>query len=54
MLAAASRTPPEEDAGEGTDFYAIRHGFVSITPLRIDLTAYQEMERLQQGLKDLL
>lgn len=31
----------EEDAGEGTDFYAIKHGFVSITPIHIDLTRYQ-------------
>ncbi|MEY3201325.1 MAG: stationary phase survival protein [Pseudomonadota bacterium] len=26
------------DAGEGTDFHAVAHGFVSITPLQIDLT----------------
>jgi 5'-nucleotidase len=26
------------DAGEGTDFNAVAHGFVSITPLQIDLT----------------
>ena len=28
------------DAGEGTDFEAVEHGYVSITPLSIDLTAY--------------
>jgi 5'-nucleotidase len=28
----------EADAGVGTDFYAIREGYVSITPLHIDLT----------------
>jgi len=27
-----------EDAGPGSDFYAIEHGYVSITPLSIDLT----------------
>lgn len=26
------------DAGEGTDFHAVSHGFVSVTPLQIDLT----------------
>ncbi len=36
----------EEDAGPGTDFYAVRHGKVSITPLRIDLTHYEAFEQL--------
>ena len=27
-----------QDAGEGTDFHAVEHGYVSITPLQIDLT----------------
>lgn len=27
-----------QDAGEGTDFYAVRNNLVSITPLQIDLT----------------
>jgi 5'-nucleotidase len=26
------------DAGEGTDFHAVANGFVSITPLQVDLT----------------
>lgn len=29
---------PAADAGEGTDFYAVQHGWVSVTPLQIDLT----------------
>jgi 5'-nucleotidase len=29
---------PAADAGEGTDFHAVEHGWVSITPLQIDLT----------------
>jgi 5'-nucleotidase len=29
-----------EDAGPGTDFHAVEHGFVSITPLQIDLTRH--------------
>lgn len=31
------------DAGEGTDFHAVEHGFVSITPLQIDLTHRDQM-----------
>lgn len=37
-----------QDAGEGTDFFAVEHGFVSITPLQIDLSAYAHLERLRQ------
>lgn len=38
----------EQDAGPGTDFYAISQGRVSITPLEIDLTKYQSIEMLKQ------
>jgi len=31
------------DAGEGTDFHAIEAGFVSVTPLQIDLTNRDQM-----------
>lgn len=31
---------PEQDAGEGTDFHAVRNGFISVTPLQIDLTRH--------------
>jgi 5'-nucleotidase len=34
----------ELDAGEGTDFFAINEKKVSITPLKIDMTAYNSME----------
>jgi 5'-nucleotidase len=37
----------EQDAGEGTDFDAISQGYVSITPLTVDLTAYNQLERLE-------
>ncbi|NEV61767.1 5'/3'-nucleotidase SurE [Thiorhodococcus minor] len=37
---------PEQDAGPGTDFDAIRNGFVSITPLQVDLTRHSAMETL--------
>jgi 5'-nucleotidase len=44
--------PPgkEQDAGQGTDFDAIRQGFVSITPLQLDLTRYDTMDDIQQWL----
>ncbi len=37
---------PEQDAGPGTDFHAIRHHHVSVTPLRIDLTRYDALDTL--------
>ena len=33
-----------QDAGEGTDFYAVQQNRVSITPLQIDLTRYDQMD----------
>ncbi len=43
---------PEQDAGPGTDFYAVRTGYVSITPLQIDLTRYDKLESLADWLGD--
>jgi 5'-nucleotidase len=37
---------PEQDAGPGTDFYAVNSGYVSITPLHVDLTHYKMMDEL--------
>jgi 5'-nucleotidase len=34
------------DAGEGTDFHAVDNGWVSVTPLQIDLTHASQMDRL--------
>jgi 5'-nucleotidase len=31
----------EADAGEGTDFYAVKRGFISVTPLHLDMTNYK-------------
>lgn len=39
-----------KDAGEGTDFYAVANGFVSITPLQIDLTHQPQLEALRKVL----
>jgi 5'-nucleotidase len=36
----------EQDAGEGTDFHAIRNGLVSMTPLHVDLTRYRDLDML--------
>lgn len=33
----------EQDAGEGTDFHALAEGFVSITPLQVDLTRHSAL-----------
>jgi 5'-nucleotidase len=41
---------PEEDAGPGTDFHAVRTGHVSITPLQVDLTRYTALETVSQWL----
>lgn len=41
------------DAGEGTDFYAIEQGYVSITPLKVDLTATEQLPILTQWLNDI-
>jgi len=36
----------EQDAGEGTDFDAVAAGYVSITPLTVDLTSYNQLDGL--------
>ncbi|MDD2738257.1 MAG: 5'/3'-nucleotidase SurE [Methylomonas lenta] len=44
--------PPgsEQDAGPGTDFDAIRNGYVSVTPLQLDLTRYDRLDSLRDWL----
>lgn len=37
---------PEQDAGPGTDFHAVRTGHISITPIHVDLTRYQALEQV--------
>ena len=36
----------EQDAGAGTDFHAVRTGHISITPIHVDLTRYQALEKV--------
>jgi 5'-nucleotidase len=42
---------PAQDAGEGTDFFAIQRNRVSVTPLQIDLTRYGQMDSVKMWLK---
>ncbi len=39
-----------EDDGPGTDFFAIKEGYVSVTPLQVDMTRYDMFEPIQQWL----
>lgn len=47
--------PPGEaqDAGPGTDFYAVEHATASVTPMQVDLTRHHGIEPLQQWLEQL-
>ncbi len=40
----------EQDAGPGTDFHALREGFVSVTPLQVDLTRHNALEAVSDWL----
>lgn len=39
-----------QDAGPGTDFHAISHGFVSVTPLKLDLTDRNRISLVEEWL----
>lgn len=43
----------EQDAGEGTDFYAVAQGYASVTPLTVDMTAYSSMDNMAQWMDEL-
>ncbi len=36
-----------QDADQGTDYFAVKSGCVSVTPLQVDLTKYEEVSLLQ-------
>jgi len=38
---------------EGSDFAAIYSGYISVTPLHLDMTHHTEIERLQRAFSDL-
>jgi len=44
---------PEQDAGPGTDFDAIRRGYISITPIHVDLTRYQALDQISGWVSDI-
>lgn len=45
--------PPggEQDAGAGTDFHAVRCGYISVTPLKVDLTNHQQLQQTAAWLR---
>jgi len=43
-----------EDGGPGTDFHAVMHGYVSVTPLQLDRTFADGFNSLQPWLEGLL
>jgi 5'-nucleotidase len=42
-----------DDAGPGTDFNAVRRGFVSVTPIHVDLTRFQALEKVSNWIDGL-
>ncbi|WP_448212104.1 5'/3'-nucleotidase SurE [Colwellia sp. MEBiC06753] len=42
----------ELDSGEGTDFNAIANNYVSVTPLTVDMTAYNSMQQMTEWMSD--
>ncbi|MCP3669700.1 MAG: 5'/3'-nucleotidase SurE [Gammaproteobacteria bacterium] len=40
----------EQDAGPGTDFHAVREGYVSVTPLQVDLTNHSALDAISDWL----
>lgn len=47
--------PPgmEADSGAGTDFYAVKTGYVSITPIHLDMTHYKMFDPLSHWLEEI-
>lgn len=37
-----------DDCGEGTDFWAVEHGYVSVTPMHVDMTQPLDLDRLRE------
>lgn len=44
---------PGRDAGPGTDFHAVERGYVSITPIHVDLTRYQALDQVSQWIAEI-
>ena len=43
----------EQDAGPGTDFFAVRNNRISLTPLHVDLTRYRALDQVASWLEGL-
>jgi len=43
---------PESKMVEGTDGKAIEDGFISVTPLKVDLTSYESFQQIQRAFRD--
>ena len=41
----------EQDAGPGTDFYAVANNRVSVTPIQVDLTRHSDLPQLKGWLE---
>ena len=44
---------PQQDAGPGTDFHAVAEGYVSVTPLQIDLTRHGALSVVERWLESI-
>ncbi|MBF7687540.1 5'/3'-nucleotidase SurE [Acinetobacter rathckeae] len=44
----------DEGTGQVSDFYAINHGYVSVTPIQMDATNYAVLEQLKQSIESLV
>lgn len=42
-----------QDAGPGTDFDAVRRGYISVTPIHVDLTRYQALDQVSGWVSEL-
>lgn len=40
-----------DDAGPGTDFHAVQHGYVSVTPIQVDMTRHEALDSLRNWLE---
>lgn len=43
---------PEQEAGPGTDFYAVNNGYVSVSPIQVDLTRHQALDSLNKWVSE--
>jgi 5'-nucleotidase len=41
-----------DDAGPGTDFYAVANDFVSVTPIQVDMTRHESLVDIETWLEE--